>query len=91
MGHYAATKQALVGLFEAASSELASQNIKIRVASPGGMKTDIGRNTVGPLADSARTIPPDWEDPALVAKDIFAMMHGDDVVFFPGAVGRQRK
>jgi NAD(P)-dependent dehydrogenase (short-subunit alcohol dehydrogenase family) len=88
-GVYAASKRALVGMFETAATELADEGIRIRLASPGGMRTNILRDAVGPLADRSRDGADDWESPAVVARDIFVMMMGDEVVFFPGYVGRR--
>jgi len=87
-GVYAASKHALVGMFQTAASELDGDGIRIRIASPGGMKTNILRDAVGPLADGWRTGADDWEPPEIVARDIFVMMLGDEVVFYPGSVGR---
>ena len=89
MGVYSASKHALVGMFQAVAQELAPDGIKVRVASPGGMRTRISRDSVGPWADGVRDRADDWEDPAIVAEDIFTMMTGESVVFFPGYVGRQ--
>lgn len=89
-GVYAASKHALVGMFQAAAAELAPDGIRIRLASPGGMKTNILRDAVGPLADRSRAGADDWESPAVVARDIFVMMGGDEVIFFPGEVGRSQ-
>jgi NAD(P)-dependent dehydrogenase (short-subunit alcohol dehydrogenase family) len=89
-GVYAASKHALVGMFQAAAAEVAPENIRIRIASPGGMRTNILRNAVGPLADRSRTGADDWESPAVVARDIFVMMGRDEVVFYPGEVGRRQ-
>jgi NAD(P)-dependent dehydrogenase (short-subunit alcohol dehydrogenase family) len=88
-GVYAASKRALVGMFETAARELADEGIRIRLASPGGMRTNILRNAVGPLAGRSRGGADDWESPAVVARDIFEMMMADEVVFFPGYVGRR--
>jgi NAD(P)-dependent dehydrogenase (short-subunit alcohol dehydrogenase family) len=87
-GVYAATKHALVGMFQTAASELASAGIRIRLASPGGMNTNIMYNAVGPQAERWRNAADDWEPPSVVARDIFVMMLGDEVVFFPGSIGR---
>lgn len=88
-GVYAASKHALVGMFQAAAVELASDGIIVRLASPGGMRTRIFRDAVGPLADRSRGAADNWEDPSVVARDIFMMMGGDEVVFYPGSAGRQ--
>lgn len=85
-GHYAASKAALVGIFQAAAAELGPYGIKVFLASPGGMRTHIGRNAVGPLADGRRNRADDWEPPEIAARDIFAAMLEDDVQFFPGYV-----
>jgi len=87
-GVYGANKHALVGMFQAAAAELRGDGIRIRIASPGGMRTRILRNAVGPLADRSRAGADDWEPPEVAARDIFVMMLGDEVVFYPGEVGR---
>jgi len=89
LGHYAATKHALVGMFQTAARELEPQGIRVFVASPGGMRTSIARNSVGPLAEGNRDRADDWEDPAVAAADIFEKIQQDEVVFYPGYVGRQ--
>ena len=86
IGHYAASKAALVGIFQAAAQELEPYGIKVFLASPGGMRTNIGRNAVGPLADGRRDRADDWEPPEIAAADIFAAMLEDEVLFFPGYV-----
>lgn len=86
-GHYAATKHALVGMFETAAKELAPFGIKVFVAAPGGMRTNIARNAVGPLAGQGEEAVGTWEDPAIPARDIFEAMQGDQVLFRPGYIG----
>lgn len=90
LGHYAATKHALVGMFQVAARELEPHGIRVHVASPGGMRTSIARNSTGPLADDARDRADAWEDPAVAAGDIFEKIQQDPVVFFPGYVGREQ-
>ncbi len=85
-GHYAASKAALVGMFQAAAQELEGYGIKVFLASPGGMRTHIGRNAVGPLAEGRRDRADEWEPPEIAARDIFAAMLEDEVQFFPGYV-----
>jgi len=89
LGHYAATKHALHGLFQSAAQELAADNIKVFLAAPGGMKTKISQHSTGPMADPESDRAANWEDPAIAARDIFEHMQGDEVVFNPGYVGRQ--
>ena len=89
-GHYGATKHALLGLFQTAAQELAADDIRVIVAAPGGMRTRIGKHAQGPLADPDSSRVDSWEDPAIVARDIFAALGGDEVVIYPGYVGRQR-
>lgn len=91
LGHYAATKHALVGLFQVAARELEPHGIRVQIASPGGMRTEIARNAVGPLADANRGGADDWEDPAIPARDIFEKMQTGEVVFHPGYVGRRQE
>lgn len=87
LGHYAATKHALVGMFQVAARELASDGIRVFVAAPAGMRTNIARNSTGPLADGGRDRADDWEDPAIPAADIFELIQGDEVVIYPGYIG----
>jgi short-subunit dehydrogenase len=88
MGHYAATKHALHGLFQSTAAELKDDNIKVFVAAPAGMRTHISKHSVGP-GGSGEDRAADWEDPAIAARDIFEMIEGDQVVFNPGYIGRQ--
>ncbi|WP_439102797.1 SDR family NAD(P)-dependent oxidoreductase [Congregibacter sp.] len=88
-GHYGATKHALLGLFQTAAKELATDNIKVIIAAPAGMKTNIGKHAKGPAVDPGSDISQDWEDPAIAARDIFDALDGDDVVIYPGYIGRQ--
>ena len=91
LGHYAATKHALLGLLQTTAQEVRDDNIRVFVAAPAGMATNIGRNAVGPLADlpGARSRADDWEDPAIPAADIFRQIEEDEVVIYPGYIGRQ--
>lgn len=89
LGHYAGTKHALVGLFQVAAKELEADGIHVHLAAPAGMATDIARNATGPLADGARDRADDWEDPAIPAADIFAALGSDQVILYPGYIGRQ--
>ncbi|MGB0288830.1 SDR family NAD(P)-dependent oxidoreductase [Aequoribacter sp.] len=88
-GHYSASKHALHGLFQAMVKEVAPDNIKVFLAAPGGMKTQIGAHSVGPLANPEAPVPANWEDPGIVADDIFEAIKGESGVFMPGYVGRQ--
>jgi NAD(P)-dependent dehydrogenase (short-subunit alcohol dehydrogenase family) len=89
LGHYAGTKHALVGLFQTAAQELEPHGIRVYVGAPAGMRTNISKNSVGPLADPEVDRAADWEDPAIAAEDIFAGIQGEDVVFYPGYIGEQ--
>lgn len=89
LGHYAASKHALHGLFQSAAEELKEGNIKVFLAAPGGMKTRISQHSTGPMADPESDRAANWEDPAVAAADIFEHMQGEEVVFNPGYVGRQ--
>lgn len=85
-GHYGATKHALLGLFQTAARELERDSIKVIIAAPGGMRTNIGKHARGPLADPADSLVDSWEDPAIAARDIFDALKGDETVIYPGAV-----
>lgn len=87
LGHYAGSKQAIHGLFQSVAVELEEDNIKVFIAAPGGMRTHIGKHSVGPLV-SEEDRAADWEDPAVPARDIFEMIRGNEVVFNPGYIGR---
>jgi NAD(P)-dependent dehydrogenase (short-subunit alcohol dehydrogenase family) len=90
-GHYGATKHALLGLFQTTAQEVAEDNIKVIIAAPGGMRTSIAKHSTGPLADPDSDRTASWEDPAVAASDIFNALDGDEVVIYPGAVGRSRE
>ncbi len=90
LGHYSATKHALHGLFQSVAVELKEDNIKVYIAAPAGMRTQIGKHSVGPgVTGEDRAA--DWEDPAIPARDIFEMIQSgnDQVIFNPGYIGRQ--
>lgn len=89
LGHYAANKHALHGLFQTAAQELQADNIKVFIAAPAGMRTNISQHSVGPLANPENDRAADWEDPAIAARDIFDHIQGDEVIFNPGYIGRQ--
>ncbi|WP_150277994.1 SDR family NAD(P)-dependent oxidoreductase [Halopseudomonas salina] len=89
LGHYAATKHALHGLFQSVAQEVQGDNISVFLAAPGGMKTKISQHSTGPMADPENDRAANWEDPAIAAKDIFENMQGEAVIFNPGYVGRQ--
>lgn len=92
VGNYAATKHALVGLFEAAADELRQDNIRVFIASPAAIRTNLVKNAVGPLAEQVRmgSGAGPVESPEVVARDIFAKMQGQAVVFYPGSAGREK-
>ncbi|MFO7705751.1 MAG: SDR family NAD(P)-dependent oxidoreductase [Halopseudomonas sp.] len=89
LGHYAGNKHALHGLFQTAAQELQADNIKVFIAAPAGMRTNISQHSVGPLANPENDRAADWEDPAIAARDIFDHIQGDEVIFNPGYIGRQ--
>lgn len=89
LGHYGATKHALLGLFQTAARELEADNIKIIIAAPGGMSTKIAAHATGPLANPDVNGAANWEDPAVAAKDIFDALDGDDLIVYPGYIGQQ--
>lgn len=88
-GHYSATKHALHGLFQTLMQEVKSDGIKVLVAAPGGMRTHVGKHSIGPLAQPDNDRAANWEDPGVAADDIFEALTGDSRIFNPGAVGRQ--
>ena len=88
-GHYAATKHALHGLFQTVTKEVADDNIKVFLAAPAGMKTNIGKHSVGPQSHPNAELPSHWEAPGIIADDIFMAIEGESKVFNPGAAGRK--
>ena len=88
-GHYSASKHALHGLFQAVMAEVSDENIKVLIAAPGGMRTHVGKHSVGPLVQPGSDRAASWEDPAVAANDIFERLSGESGIFNPGAVGRR--
>jgi NAD(P)-dependent dehydrogenase (short-subunit alcohol dehydrogenase family) len=91
LGHYGATKHALLGLFQTVAQEVAADNIKVIIAAPAGMKTHVSLHSTGPLSDPTIDRAADWEDPAIAARDIFTALEGDEVVIYPGYIGREMR
>jgi NAD(P)-dependent dehydrogenase (short-subunit alcohol dehydrogenase family) len=91
LGHYAASKSALLSIFQSAAQELKADNIRVFVASPGGMRTNMSQNAVGPGAGRMRGGMSTAESPDVVAREIFEKMQADEVVFFPGQAGRRMR
>ena len=89
LGHYGATKHALLGLFQTAAQELATDNIDVIIAAPAGMRTNVSIHSTGPLADPNVDRAAEWEDPAIAARDIFNALGSGDVVIYPGYIGRE--
>ncbi|MEM1402496.1 MAG: SDR family oxidoreductase [Pseudomonadota bacterium] len=89
LGHYGASKHALLGLFQTTAQELEPDNIKVIVAAPAGMSTNISVHSVGPLAEPGNDRAAAWEDPVVAARDIFDALSGDDIVIYPGYIGRE--
>lgn len=90
-GHYGATKHALLGLFQTAAKELKGDNIKVIIAAPAGMKTNIGKHAIGPASNPDVDLSAEWENPAIAARDIFDALGGDEIVIYPGYIGRQMR
>ena len=89
LGHYGATKHALLGLFQTVAQEVAADNIEIVIAAPAGMRTNVSVHSTGPLADPGVDRAANWEDPAIAAQDIFNALGSGDVVIYPGYIGRE--
>lgn len=85
---YSATKHAVVVLSQAAAQELKPHGIKVKAASPGGMRTHIAKHSVGPGADERRNRADSWEHPEVAAKEIFAEIPNDEVVIYPGSMAK---
>ncbi len=70
-------------------AEVTDDNIKVLIAAPGGMRTHVGKHSVGPLVQPGSDRAANWEDPAIAADDIFERLSGESGIFNPGAVGRR--
>jgi short-subunit dehydrogenase len=89
LGHYGATKHALLGLFQTVAQEVAEDNIEVIIAAPAGMRTNVSIHSTGPLADPSVDRAADWEDPAIAAAGYFQCAIGSgEVVVYPGYIGR---
>jgi len=85
---YSATKHAVVALFQAVEQEVKPYGIRIRIASPGGMRTNIAKFSVGPGAEGRRNRADNWEHPEVAARDIFEQIPGNELVIYPGSMAK---
>jgi short-subunit dehydrogenase len=85
---YSATKHAVVALFQAMEQEVKPYGIRIKIASPGGMRTNIAKFSVGPGAEGRRNRADSWEEPKIAAAEIFEQIPGNDVVIYPGSMAK---
>lgn len=85
---YSATKHAVVALFQAVEQEVKPYGIRIKIASPGGMRTNIAKFSVGPGAEGRRNRADSWEHPEVAARDIFEQIPKDELVIYPGSMAR---
>jgi len=84
IGVYTASKQAVVSLFLSMSQTVAKDNIRIKVACPGGFKSNIFKNAKGPMRDqmveyiedSGNALP----EASLVAEEIFDKIGDEGVI-----------
>lgn len=88
---YSATKHAVVALFQAVEQEVKPYGIRIKIVSPGGMRTNIAKFSVGPGAEGRRDRADNWEHPEVAARDVFEQIPGNDLVIYPGAMARQMR
>jgi short-subunit dehydrogenase len=85
---YSATKHAVVALFQAMEQEVKPLGIRVKIASPGGMGTNIAKFSVGPGAEGRRNRADSWEHPEIAALEIFEQIPGNDVVIYPGSMAK---
>jgi len=85
---YSASKHAGVALFQAVEQEVKPYGIRINIASPGGMRTNIAKNSVGPGAEGRRDRADYWELPDVAARDIFAELPNNELVIYPGSMAK---
>jgi short-subunit dehydrogenase len=85
---YSATKHAVVALFQAMEQEVKPLGIRVRIASPGGMRTNIAKFSVGPGAEGRRTRADAWEHPEVAAREIFEQIPSNEVVIYPGSMAK---
>jgi len=85
---YSATKHAVVALFQAVEQEVKPYGIRIKIASPGGMRTNIAKYSVGPGAEARRDRANNWEHPEVAARDIFEHIPDNELVIYPGSMAR---
>ena len=83
LASYAGSKFALIGFFQAISSELKQSGISVKLVCPAGMKTNILTNAGGNLAPHLQHIDDDWEPPSIVAKEIFEQLDDGKLFQFP--------
>ena len=87
---YSATKHAVVALFQAVQQEVKADNIRIKIVSPGGMRTNIAKYSVGPGAEGRRNRADNWEPPENIAREVFEKMSSDELVIYAGSMAKMQ-
>jgi len=87
---YSATKHAVVALFQAVEQEVKPFGIRIRIVSPGGMKTNIAKYSVGPGAEGRRNRADNWEPPENIAREVFEKIPGNELVIYAGTMAKMQ-
>lgn len=85
---YSATKHAVVALFQAVEQEVKPYGIRIKIVSPGGMRTNIAKFSVGPGAEGRRNRADDWEHPETAAREVFEQIPSNELVIYAGTMAK---
>jgi short-subunit dehydrogenase len=85
---YSATKHAVVALFQAVEQEVRPHGIRIKIVSPGGMRTNIAKYSVGPGAEGRRNRADSWEHPEVAAREVFEQIPSNELVIYAGSMAK---
>lgn len=85
---YSATKHAVVALFQAVEQEVKPYGIRIKIVSPGGMRTNIAKYSVGPGAEGRRNRADSWEPPEVAAREVFEQIPNNELVIYAGSMAK---
>ena len=88
---YSANKHALAGYFLSIAPALKQQGIDVKVVFPAGMRTKIFQHAVGNNLDRSKDPAATWEDPSVVAGEIFAQLHDGEAMQFPSVAEDRAK
>ena len=84
IGFYVASKAAINALFKTMAAELKGSGVRVKVASPGGIRTQAREHARGPdRTEFVERVEPVWDEfspPADVAEKILINLQGDDVM-----------